>query len=162
MNSDFGFDEPVAKRRGYIMRMALLYAVGTIAGAGFVVLAMINILDGRSGYMIMLVVFGIPGLLMAVLLRQYVSDISAVPVTVEGEVQRKWHKSNLLFFFMPAFYINVERKIFSIPHFAYASLLETDLVRVRCFPRSLTVEEVERYDETEKRFVPADIGPVNK
>ncbi len=162
MRSDFDFSQSVATRRGFVVRMALFYGVITVVSAGFVVLALINILDGNSGYIIMLVVLGIPGLLTGVLLRQYALDISTSPVTIEGEIQRKWHKSNLLFFFLPAFYINVERKIFGIPQLAYASLLETDLVRIRCFPRSLTVEEIERYDETEKRFVAADLGAAKK
>ncbi len=162
MSSEFGFGETVKTKRGFVVRMALVYGIVTAVSAGFAVFAVINILDGDTGYMIMLVVLGGPGLLTGVLLRQYVLDISALPVTIEGEVQRKWHKSNLLFFFMPTFYINVERKIFTIPPLAYASLLETDLVRIRCLPRSLTVEEIERYDETEKRFLPADLGTAEK
>jgi len=162
MNSEFGFDQPAPTKRGYIVRMALLYAVATAVGVGFAILAVVNILDGKAGYLIMLLVFGVPGVLTGFLLLQFVRDISASPVTVEGEVQRKWHKSNLFFFFLPAFYINVERKIFSIPQLAYGSLLETDLVRIRCFPRSLTVENIERYDEIEKRFLPADVGTANK
>lgn len=162
MSSDFDFNQSVATRRGFIVRMAIFYALITAASAAFVVLALVNILAGNTGYIIMLVVLGLPGLLTGILLKQYVLDISASPVTIEGEVQRKWHKSNLLFFFLPAFYINVERKIFGIPQLAYASLLETDLVRIHCFPRSLTVEEIERYDETEKRFVAADLGTAKK
>ena len=54
--------------------------------------------------------------------------------------------------------VSVDGKIFVIPRLEYASLLETDLVRVNCYPHSLTVETIERYDEVSKRFIPADGG----
>ena len=37
-------------------------------------------------------------------------------------------------------------------------LLELDLVRVTCYPHSATVERIDRYDESEKRYIPATTG----
>jgi hypothetical protein len=49
-------------------------------------------------------------------------------------------------------------KIFVISRIEYAMLLELDLVKVTCYPHSATVERLERYDESEKRFIPATSG----
>jgi S1 RNA binding domain len=49
-------------------------------------------------------------------------------------------------------------KIFVISRIEYAMLLELDLVKVTCYPHSATVERLERYDESEKRYIPATTG----
>jgi len=49
-------------------------------------------------------------------------------------------------------------KIFVISRIEYAMLLELDLVKVTHYPHSATVELLERYDESEKRFIPATTG----
>ncbi len=49
-------------------------------------------------------------------------------------------------------------KIFSVSRVEFAMLLEQDEVRVTCFPHSATVERLERYDESEKGFIPATHG----
>jgi hypothetical protein len=53
---------------------------------------------------------------------------------------------------------SVVGKIFVISRVEYAMLLELDLVKVSCYPHSATVERLERYDESEKRFIPATSG----
>ncbi len=157
--SDFdGVGKGPPAGRGRIWRMAVLYSIATTIFTAVVVLALVHIVGGETGYLIMFVLFGTMGLMTGYWMYQYLRDLGAEPVMIEGEVQRKWHKSNLLFFFLPSFYIRVERKIFTIPRMDYASLLETDLVRIHCFPHSLSVEYVERYDEVEKQFIPADLG----
>lgn len=49
-------------------------------------------------------------------------------------------------------------KIFVISRVEYAMLLELDLVKVTHYPHSATIERLERYDESEKRFIPATSG----
>jgi predicted RNA-binding protein with RPS1 domain len=49
-------------------------------------------------------------------------------------------------------------KIFTVSRVEYAMLLEQDEVRVTCYPHSATIERLERYDESEKGFVPATHG----
>lgn len=49
-------------------------------------------------------------------------------------------------------------KVFAISRVEYAMLLEFDIVKVTCYPHSATVERLERYDESEKRFIPATTG----
>jgi transcriptional accessory protein Tex/SPT6 len=184
----------------------------------------------------MLSIFGLVGVLTAYQGWQYIKDLKAPPMDFQGEVVRKWHKGNLMFFFMPSYYIMVDGKvhtgsvsrvedhgayvkmhlgsegyvprkeleadrieksaqdmvkpgeqvkykvrsmnmdgmyrltcrkaeeralvgkIFTISRIEYAMLLEQDEVRVTCFPHSATVERLERYDESEKGFVPATYG----
>jgi S1 RNA binding family protein len=49
-------------------------------------------------------------------------------------------------------------KLFSISRNDYAMLLERDTVRVVCYPHSNTVERIDRYDDVEKKFIPATDG----
>lgn len=147
---------PAPRRRGFITRMAILYTIVTAVCAGLVGLALVNIVSGNTGYIVMLSIFGLVGLLTAYWMVAYIRDLKAELITVEGEISRKWVRGQILEFFFQACYISVDRKIFVIPRMAYAGLLETDLVRITCHPHSLTVENIERYDEISKRFIPVD------
>jgi hypothetical protein len=49
-------------------------------------------------------------------------------------------------------------KIFVVSRIEYAMLLDLDLVKVTFYPHSATVEHLDRYDESEKRFIPATTG----
>ncbi len=49
-------------------------------------------------------------------------------------------------------------KIFSISRAEYAMLLDLDLVKVTYYPHSATVQRLDRYDESEKGFIPAATG----
>lgn len=167
-----GEEEPVPNR-GRILRPALFYSVFALVTGGVTCLALYKIGGGEGGYVVMLSIFGLVALLTGYHARQYLRDLNTDPVTLEGEVRRKWHKGNVMIFFLPSFYIQVSdrdhfrlegegkkvwNKIFSIRREEYAMLLETDLIRVTCYPHSLTVERLERYDETDKKFVPAADG----
>ena len=177
------FDQVPLEHRGRVVRMALLYtplAAGSLALVG---LALYKILTGETGFLFMFVIFGFVGFLTSYQALGYLRDLTAQPVMVEGDIVKKWHKGNFLIFFMPSFYIAVrgidappERsnrwnqegieddldrefiKLFSITRVEYAMLLELDRVQVTCYPHSLTVERIERYDDAEKKFVPATSG----
>lgn len=221
--------------RGQILKMALVYTPIALAGLVMCVVAIFKIVGGQGEFVITLVIFGFVGLLTGFQAAQYLKDLGAQPVEFEGEVVRKWHKGNLLFFLMPSFYITVDStvlsgtvtrvedngayvrmasgsegfiprkeidfkvaksardmvnpgatvnykvtglraggghrlsvckaetgstvgKIYMISRVEYSMLLELDLVKVTCYPHSATVERIERYDETEKRFIPATSG----
>jgi len=53
---------------------------------------------------------------------------------------------------------DVVTKLFSVTRVEYGMLLERDLIKVTCYPNSLTVECIHRYDDHEKKFVPATSG----
>lgn len=53
---------------------------------------------------------------------------------------------------------DVVTKLFSVTRVEYGMLLEQDLIKVVCYPNSLTVERIDRYDDHEKKFVPATSG----
>ena len=167
MSSDFGrneesfssiTDEEPLQRRGLVVRMALFYAITAIVCDSGALFALYKILTTHGGYVIMFGIFAFCGLLTSFQAFNYLRDLNARPKIMEGEVWRKWHKGNLFLFFMPSYYIRVEGKIFTVTREEYAMLLEEDLVRVKCYPYSLTVELLERYDETSKKFVPAASG----
>jgi hypothetical protein len=149
---------PQPNRKAYITRMAALWSLFTVACTVLVVVALVNIVSGNTGYVVMLGVFGLIGFLTGYWMLAYLRDMKADLITVEGEISRKWVRGQILEFFMQACYLSVEGKIFVVRRIDYAGLLETDLVRINCYPHSLTVVGIERYDEVDKRFVPADGG----
>ena len=146
--------EEQLRRRGRVILMSLLYSTAGLIFAGLTIVAL------YKGYIPLLLIGFVCGLLFFHQAWHYLRDISARPITHEGEVRRKWHKGNLFFVLLPAYYIMVERKVFSVSRTEYAGLLEEDLVRIKCYPHSLTVEQLERYDTTRKEFVPATRGAV--
>jgi hypothetical protein len=237
MTSFSGFGEPPrVENRGRVLKMALVYTPIAIASLAITGVALYNIFIGNTGFLFMLSVFGLVGVLTAYQGWQYIKDLKAPLMDFQGEVVRKWHKGNLLLFFMPSYYILVDSrvhtgsvsrvedhgayvrmhsgaegyvprkeleaekiarsavdmvrpgeqvkykvkgmnqdglyrlscrkaeeravvgKIFTVSRVEYAMLLEQDEVRVTCFPHSATVERLERYDESEKGFIPATYG----
>jgi hypothetical protein len=152
--------EPERPRsRGHVVRMALFYTIWTLLSLSLVGLALGMIFGkGDTGFLVMLFVFGIFGFLVGYHANHFLRDLKAQTVAREGSILRKWHKGNLLIFFFPSYYIMVGDHIYSVKRDEYAMLLEDDLVRITCFPHSLTVERVERYDNNEKQFVPATSG----
>jgi hypothetical protein len=149
---------PQPNRKAYIARMAVLWSLFTAACTALVIVALVNIVSGNTGYVVMLGVFGLIGFLTGYWMFAYLRDMKADLITVEGEISRKWVRGQILEFFMQACYLSVEGKIFVVRRIDYAGLLETDLVRINCYPHSLTVVGIERYDEVDKHFVPADGG----
>jgi hypothetical protein len=222
--------------RGNVIKMALVYTPICLVSLGLCIYAISKIAGGESGFYFTLVIFGIVGLLTGSQALLYLRDLTAAPMEIQGEIVRKWHKGNLLFFFMPSYYITVDSqilqgtvarvadggayirlesglegfcprkeldpeskgktaeelvqpgqkvnykvtgmnrhgvyklscrkaedrsivgKIFVISRIEYAMLLELDLVKVTYYPHSATVERLDRYDESEKRFIPATTG----
>jgi hypothetical protein len=149
---------PEPRRRGFITRMAVIYSLITGFCTALVLLALVNIVSGNTGYIVMFCVFGLVGFLTGYWMFAYLRDLKSELITVEGEIARKWVRGQVLEFFFQSCYVSVDGKIFVIRRLDYASLLETDLVRITCHPHSLTVESIERYDELNKRFIPADGG----
>ncbi|HWC28700.1 MAG TPA: hypothetical protein VG845_01350 [Dehalococcoidia bacterium] len=152
------FVEEPLRRRGLVVRMALFYTACALFCDALALLAIYQIATGDGGFVVMLAIFGLCGFLTSFQAFNYLRDLNAKPVSLEGEIWRKWHKGNLFLFFMPSYYVNVQGKIFTITRNEYSMVLEDDLVRVSAYPHSLTVELLELYDETNKKFVPAASG----
>ena len=151
-------EEKPLQHRCRVLRMAIFHGTITLLCAAMVLLAIYKLASGDGGFIFMLSIFGFFGLVFGFWALHYLRDLSARPINIEGEVLKKWHKGNIFIFFMPSYYIAVEGKIFTISRREYAMLLELDLVRVTCYPHSLTIERLERFDETEKQFIPAASG----
>lgn len=49
-------------------------------------------------------------------------------------------------------------RLFSVTRVEYGMLLERDVIKVTCYPHSSTVERIERYDDSEKKFISATDG----
>ena len=151
-------DPPKYKRRGHVVRMAIFYGFWTALSGALVALSLFMIVTGDSGLIVMFVVFGIIGLLVGYHFSHYMRDLSAQPVVREGSILRKWHKGNVLIVLFPSYYLMVDDHIYSVHRDEYAMLLEDDQVRITCYPHSLVVEKLERYDSNTKQFVPATSG----
>ncbi len=149
---------PRSRKRLSVVVQALFFTPLALITAAGVAIAIYNIAIGDTGYAVLLVVSGVLAVVLGFQALHYLRDIGAAPVPEEGEVTKKWTKGNLFFFFLPSHYIAVKGKIFAIARMEYAGLLEGDLVRVLHFPHTLTVEFIERFDETEKQYVPAHGG----
>jgi hypothetical protein len=145
---------PKGKRWQVVVQALVFTPLALVVIAAFV-LAIVQIASGETGYIVLLIVSGLLALVFGFQALHYVRDLASEPVQSEGEVAKKWTKGNLFFFFMPGYYIAVKGKIFTVSRDDYRGLLEEDLVRIRHYPHTLTVEFVERFDETEKKFVPA-------
>jgi hypothetical protein len=158
-DEDFShFEEPRLEKRGRVIRMAIFYTVIAGACAVLVAISLYSMVNGDGGLVVMFCVFGLIGFLTTYHAKNYLRDLRAKPVQHEGDILRKWHKANFAIFFFPSYYIMVENNIYSVSKEEYAMLLEDDLVRITCYPHSLTVERLDRYDSSEKQFVPATSG----
>jgi hypothetical protein len=155
----FSFEEAQLSgrsKRGSVMFQALFFTPFALLMAAGVIFALAKVISGETGYIVMLTVAGILLVVMGYQAVHYMRDMSASPTSSEGEISKKWTKGNLFFFFMPSYYIAVKGKIYTITRNQYRGLLEEDMVRIQHYPHTLTVEFVERYDEAEKKFVPAE------
>ena len=146
---------PPRSKRGIVVLQALVYTPLTLLSLAGVALALVEIASGDYGYAVMLVFSSVLAVILGYQAVHYLRDLSSEPVQSEGEIAKKWHKGNLFFFFMPGYYIAVKGQIYTVSRDHYRTLLEEDMVRIRHYPHSLTVEQVERFDEVEKKFVPA-------
>lgn len=152
------FEAPALQQRGHVLRRALFFSFWAVLSAVLVAIAIYEIATSDSGWVVTLAIFGFVGLLTGYHAQQYLRDLSAQPVVHEGEIIRKWHQGNLIFFLFPSYYIMVAGKVYSVSRQEFGMLLEDDVVRVTCYPHSLAIERLERYDTSEKQFVPATSG----
>lgn len=108
---------------------ALLYYIVTrgVSGIGYVSLAVVLLF----------------GVLLLTQLVGHVRDVASAPVTTEGEILRKWQRAELIIAW-PSYFIQIERKIFKIEAQDFVLLEEGRHARVRHFPHTLNVLEVER------------------
>jgi hypothetical protein len=143
-------------KRGLIIFQALLFTPAAILMGAGVIFSILQIASGDGGYFVMLTVTGILFVVFTYQAVHYIRDLRKQPIASEGEVSKKWTKGNLFFFFMPGYYIAVKGQIYTISRDQYRGLLEDDMVRIRHYPHSLTVELVERFDEVAKKYVPAE------
>jgi predicted RNA-binding protein with RPS1 domain len=235
MSMSSAFDQRTTENRGRVVRMALVYTPMALLSLAAVILAVVQIVSGNSGFFFMLIFFGIILFLTGFQALEYLKDLSAAPIEYEGELVKKWHKGNLFIFFLPSYYLamdtrvlsgrvnriepggvfvtmdggaagfvarkdlvlekgqspedimnlgdeikfkvtgvdgkgtyklncrkaeerDVVTKLFSVSRVEYGMLLEQDMIKVTCYPNSLTVECIDRYDDHEKKFVPATSG----
>jgi hypothetical protein len=109
--SGFGGQPPAVEHRGRVLKMALIYTPIALVCLAISGIALYNIASGNTGFIFMLSIFGLVGVLTGYQGWQYVKDLRAPPMDFQGELVRKWHKGNLFFFFMPSYYIMVDSKV---------------------------------------------------
>src|SRR5262245_20344658 len=109
-----GFEPTHAKRRGHVNRMALFYAFWTLLSGSLVLLAIYEMFTDDAGYLIMFGVFLPVFILVGYQANQYVRDMRADLVVSEGEIMRKWDKSNPLELPMLIFIVGLPLAIFKL------------------------------------------------
>jgi len=109
-----GFEPKRAHRRGYVNRMALFYGFWTLLSGSLVLLALFEMFTDDAGYIIMFGVFLPAFILVGYQTKQYVKDMRADVVVSEGEVMRKWDKSNPLEIPMLIFIVGMPLGIFKL------------------------------------------------
>ncbi len=157
--SEYAFDQdqaPAPRKRGSIVFQAAIYTPFFLLFALGTAYALYSIATGDGGFVVMLAVCGILAVLTGLQAYHYLMDTRAEPTTTEGEIAKKWSKGNLFFFFLPSYYLAIKGKIYAVRRLEYAHLLEGDVVRIRHYPKTLTIEYVERFDTVAKKFIPAD------
>src|SRR5437870_730072 len=112
MNHSYEAHPPVQANRKRLVVPAVIFTALTLVLGTAVMIAWYHIVFGETGYIIMLCVAGFIGLLSGYHARHYLMDLKSQPVVLEGEVIRKWHKANFLFFLLPSYYIEVADRRF--------------------------------------------------
>src|SRR5919106_3870438 len=102
------FTEQSGQSRGKLLRMGLFYGFWGVLSLALVVIATYQIAGGQTGFLVMLILFGIVGVLTGSQAIQYLRDLGTDTMEIQGEVVRKWHKGNFLIFFLPSYYILVD------------------------------------------------------
>ena len=134
-------DEALRRGRFGLYRGTLLYGV-MVAGDGALLFYLLTRGVQGFGY-ISLTLIVLFGLLLVSQLYGHARDLASAPVVTEGEILRKWHRAELLIAW-PSYFIQIERRIFRIEGQDFLLVEEGQHARVRHFPRTLNVLEVER------------------
>jgi len=109
-----GFEPAQARRRGYVTRMAVFYVFWMLLSGALVTLAVFEMFTDDAGYIIMFGVFTPVFILVTYQAKQYVADVRADLVISEGEVMRKWDKSNPLELPMLIFVVALPLAVFKL------------------------------------------------
>ncbi len=182
MSDRFSFETKPLRRRGHVVMQALFHGAIASVLLGFALLALAKMVGGDGGFIVLLFLTMVFGLIFGYRASHFLRDLGSQPSVAEGEVRKKWSKANFLFFFLPGYYMAVEEdeaaedgnrrgdgdddyrdrgrsQIYSIERSLFAGLLEGDHVRILRYPHSLTIEEIERYDTAQQIFVPVEGDP---
>src|SRR3972149_9106878 len=80
----WSFGDPPAQTREKIVIHAVLYSAGALVWSVVALVALVQIIGGDTGFIVMLFFFGIPGAIIGGFARQYLLDVTAEPGAVEG------------------------------------------------------------------------------
>jgi hypothetical protein len=133
-------EEMDAAGRAVLLRGVLLYGTFLVIALAGVATLIASGLEGAL-YVWLVIVLVVAGLL-AHIVWQHAKDMRSVPVESEGSIARKWQRADLVIVWQ-SFYVQVERRIFRLDARDYLLVEEGQRVRVRHFPRTLSVVRVE-------------------
>jgi xanthosine utilization system XapX-like protein len=129
-------------RTAIIRTLVVFTPLLAIALAILIALIVNGASDGFSGGVIAgLVVMGFVGLLVGYQVVQAVWDLFGAPVERDGRVERAWNRSE--FFLFRNSYIFVNGDVFRLCPEQDIEVSLGDLVRIRHYPHTATVEAIE-------------------
>jgi hypothetical protein len=131
--------DPEQAARASLRRSMLMYAAVLVA-AVLVIVLIIGSGAGGGAYVTVSIV-GAVGLLLAHQVWQHVLDMGSPLAESEGEVLRKWKRSELIIAW-DSYYLNVDRAIFRVRPEDYIQVDVGMYVKVVHFPRTLQVVSV--------------------
>ncbi|HEY8490489.1 MAG TPA: hypothetical protein VIO14_05810 [Dehalococcoidia bacterium] len=125
-----------AARRSLVLNAAVFTPLFVLALAG-VALALL------TGAWVLLVIAAFVAFLFGYQGIQSLRDLGAEPVTLTGQVARRWSRADFIVF-RQGYYIMVQRQVFRIPAEEYLDLDPGDVVEVTYFPHTNTVVRLTR------------------
>jgi hypothetical protein len=127
--------------RGGVIRSAIIYTPLFVIALAVLITIVLQVVDG-DGSIVLLIIFALVCLVLGFQSISALRDISAEFVETMGPVRRKWSRSD--FVFWRSYYVDVEKKYFSVDRVPYELLQPDDVVVVKHLPHSERVESISR------------------
>lgn len=129
--------------RGGLVRSAVIWTpLFLIVAVALAYFAFDEITGGDSGSWFLVALLTVFSVLLGFQAIQPLLDLLGQPAEITGVVARRWSRTDSLV--VRSHYIRIERKIFKIDRDIHGDIAEGDRVRVRFYPHSAAVIEVER------------------
>jgi hypothetical protein len=152
--------EQERRARGSVMRNAIIWMPLFLISFGALLFFGLDVIvngGDRGGTVFLLVVLSILSFLFGYQGIHATLDLVHGETTMEGLVTRRWSRTDSLV--IKSHYIRVNRdRIFRIDNFYHGDAKAGDLVRIRYYPRSAVVIELERLEMPEDDE-PAQLEP---
>lgn len=128
--------QDLARARKQVIRGAVIWTPVFAALAALAVALLVSALTGSSGAWFGFSLSALIALLSGSLALIHLRDLFEQPIETTGQIQRKWRKSDFLFFF-PGHYVRIGKRVFRVRRDIYLEMPEPGgWIHVRHYPHS--------------------------